>query len=133
MTVYYQKKKLNYQLISGIVISFLSISLVFLQSSSVIPAIWILFGSFQVCGWFYKKKHQYLYIDKNSLTKNSIFPKSLAVNELTAIRKYKGSFVLETKDQNLKIHKDLMEDDSLYALTDFLNKIEIKPQKAQVL
>ena len=129
MIIYYQKKKLNYQLYSGIGFLIIGIAIVLLNNFSLIYYTWILLGLLQLGTWYYKKKHQYLYITEDSLTKNSLFPKSIKLNELTAIWKFKSSFTLETRQARIKIDKDLMEDESLYKLTDFLNQIELKPQQ----
>jgi hypothetical protein len=83
----------------------------------------------QLATWYYEKKHQYLYIDGNTITKNSIFPKSVKLNELTAIWKLRSSFRLEAKNSKIKINKDLIDDESLYKLTDLLNQIKLKPQQ----
>jgi len=128
--IYYQKKKLNYQLYSGIGFLISGIALVFLNNFSLIYYSWVLLGLLQLGTWYYKKKHQYLYITDGTLTKNSFFPKSIKLTELTAIWKFKSSFTLETSEAKIKIDKDQMEDESLYKLTDFLNQIELKPQKA---
>ena len=130
MIIYYQKKKLNYQLYSGIGFLIFGIAIVLLNNFSLIYYTWVLLGLLQLGTWYFKKKHQYLYITEDSLTKNSLFPKSIKLTELTAIWKFKSSFTLETRQAKLKIDKDQMEDESLYKLTDFLNQIELKPQQA---
>jgi hypothetical protein len=61
--------------------------------------------------------------------KNSIFPKSVKLNELTAIWKLRSSFRLEAKNSKIKINKDLIDDESLYKLTDLLDQIKLKPQQ----
>lgn len=130
MIIYYQKKKLNYQLYSGIGFLIFGIAIVLLNNFSLIYYTWVLLGLLQLGTWYFKNKHQYLYITDDTLTKNSLFPKSIKLNELTAIWKFKSSFTLETRQAKLKINKDQMEDESLYKLTDFLNQIELKPQQA---
>jgi hypothetical protein len=127
--IYYQKKKLNYQLYSGIGFLIIGIAIVLLNNFSLIYYTWVLLGLLQLGTWYFKKKHQYLYITEGRLTKNSLFPKSIKLNELTAIWKFKSSFTLETRQAKIKIDKDLMENESLYKLTDFLNQIELKPRQ----
>ena len=130
MIIYYQKKKLNYQLYSGIGFLISGIAIVLLNNFSLIYYTWVLLGLLQLGTWYYKKKHQYLHISEGRLTKNSLFPKSIKLNELTAIWKFKSSFTIETRQTKIKIDKDQMEDESLYKLTDLLNQIELKPQQA---
>ncbi|PKD20209.1 hypothetical protein APR41_14600 [Salegentibacter salinarum] len=130
MIIYYKKKRLKYQLISGLAILVFGISILILDTSTGIYSIWILFGLLQIGTWFYQRKYQYLYIDEESLTKNALSPSSIKFSELKAIWKYKNSFTLETNTTKIKIDKDLMEDESLYKLTDFINQIELKSQQA---
>jgi len=127
--IYYQKKKLNYKLYTGIGFLIIGIAIVLLNNFHLIYYAWPLLGLLQLATWYYEKKHQYLYITDNTLTKNSLFPKTINLNELTAIWKLRSSFTLETKNTKIKIDKDLIEDESLYKLTDFLNQIELKTQK----
>lgn len=129
MIIYYQKKRLNYQLYSGIGFLIIGIAIVFLNNFSLIYSTWVLLGLLQLGAWYYKKKHQYLFITEDSLTKNSLFPKSIKLTELTAIWKFKSIFTLETRQAKIKIDKDQMEDESLYKLTDLLSQIELKLQQ----
>ncbi|WP_037320047.1 hypothetical protein [Salegentibacter sp. Hel_I_6] len=127
MIIYYQKKRLNYKLYTGIGFLIIGIAIALLNNFSLIYYTWILLGLLQLATWYYEKKHQYLYITEDSLTKNSLFRKSIKLNELTAIWKLRTSFTLQTKKNKIKIDKDLIEDESLNKLTDFLNQIELNP------
>ncbi|TDN82761.1 hypothetical protein DET49_12325 [Salegentibacter sp. 24] len=124
--IYYQKRKLKYQLISGISILAMGIVIARLDPTSVIYYIWILFGLLQISSWYYKNNYQYLVINKYTITKKSLFPRSLKLRELKAIRKFKSSCILEPNHRKIKIVKDLIENDSLYRLTERLYAFEIK-------
>jgi len=131
MIIYYKRKNLNAQLIYGIISLLFGITGFISDTKSFFIIAWLLLGLVQIGTWYYKQKYQYLNIEENRLTKNALFPKSVAFNELSAIRKYKNSFLLESKNQSIRIHKDIIATDSFYKLTDLLNKIELKPQQAQ--
>ncbi|WP_037320039.1 hypothetical protein [Salegentibacter sp. Hel_I_6] len=129
MTIYYKKKNLKFQLFYGILSALLGIFGIVLDAKPLIAYPWLILGILQIGTWFYQSKHQYIRIENNILTKNSLFSKSIDLNKLTAIRKFKNSIVLESKDQSIKIYKDVIATDSLYRLTDFLNEIELATQK----
>ena len=86
---------------------------------------WLILGLLEIGTWYYQNKFQYLQIENNVLTKNSLFPKSIELSKITAIRKYRNSFLIESKETNIKIYKDVISTDSLYQLTDLLNEIQV--------
>jgi uncharacterized membrane protein YbaN (DUF454 family) len=129
VTIYYEKKRLKFQLVYGILSAILGIVGIILDSKPLITYPWLILGILQIGTWYYQNKYQYLHIKNKALTKNSLFSKSVNLNELSAIRKYKNSFVLESKGQSIKIYKDVIAADSLYKLTDLLNEIQLKPHQ----
>lgn len=90
---------------------------------------WLILGLLEIGTWYYENKYQYLKIENNILTRNSLFPKSIDLNQITAIRKYKSTIVVESYDKRIKIYKDMIAPDSLTELTDLLDMIELKPQQ----
>ncbi|MBZ9631305.1 hypothetical protein LB465_10990 [Salegentibacter sp. LM13S] len=129
MTIHYQKKRLEYKLLYGIVsVSFGTISFI-IGSEPLFIYPWLILGFLEIGTWYYERKYHYLQINNNILTKNSLFPKSIDLTELNAIRKYRSTFVLESQEQNIKIHKDLIATDSLNQLTDLLNEIPLQSQQ----
>jgi hypothetical protein len=87
---------------------------------------WLILGLLEIGTWYYQNKFQYLQIENNVITKNSLFPKSIELSKIIAIRKYRNSFLIESKEKNIKIYKDVISTDSLYQLTDLLNEIQVK-------
>jgi len=102
---------------------------IIIGSESLFIYPWLILGLLELGTWYYKNKYQYLKIDNNILTKNSLFSKSIDLTQLSAIRKYKSTLVLESKDQSIKIYKDMIALESLTQLTDLFNEIELKPQQ----
>ncbi|PRX49633.1 hypothetical protein [Salegentibacter salegens] len=129
MTIYYQKKRLKYRLLYGIVSVIIGSSSFIIGSEAIFIYPWLILGFLEIGTWYYEHKFHYLQIDNNILTKNSLFPKSIDLTQLSAIRKYKSTFVLESGDVDIKIHKDLIASHSLNQLTDLLSEIQLRPQQ----
>lgn len=130
MTIYYPKQRLKYKLLYGIVSIIIGSSAFIIGSEPIFIYPWLILGLLEIGTWFYEHKYHYLQINNNILTKNSLFPKSIDLTQLKAMRNYKGSFVLESEDQNIRIHKGLVAPQSLNELTDILNEIQLQPQHA---
>jgi len=129
VTIYYRKKRLKFQLFFGVLSVIIGLVGIIIGSESLFIYPWLILGLLELGTWYYENKYQYLKIDNNILTKNSLFSKSIDLTQLSAIRKYKSTLVLESKDQSIKIYKDMIALESLTQLTDLFNEIELKPQQ----
>ncbi len=125
MIIYFKKKRLNFRLFNGIASLVMGLISLLSDFQFFFVYAWLILGLLEIGTWYYQNKFQYLQIENNVLTKNSLFPKSIELSEITAIRKYRNSFLIESKEQNIKIYKDVISTDSLYQLTDLLNEIQI--------
>ena len=125
MTIHYKSKNLKFQLLYGITSAILGIVGIILDSKPLLTYPWLILSILQIGTWYYQNKFQYLQIENNVLTKNSLFPKSIELSKITAIRKYRNSFLIESKEKNIKIYKDVISTASLYQLTDLLNEIQL--------
>jgi len=128
--IYFKKKRLNFRLFNGIASLGMGLISILSDFQFFFVYSWLILGLLEIGTWYYQNKFQYLQIKNNVLTKNSLFPKSIELSEITAIRKYRNSFLIESKEQNIKIYKDVISTDSLYQLTDFLNQIKVETQQA---
>jgi len=128
--IYFKKKRLNFRLFNGIASLLMGLISLLSDFGFFFVYAWLILGLLEIGTWNYQYKYQYLQIENNVLTKNSLFPKSIELSEITAIRKYRNSFLIESKEQNIKIYKEVIATDSLYQLTDFLNQIKVEPQQA---
>jgi hypothetical protein len=129
VTIYYPQKRLKYKLLYGIVSVIIGTIAFLIDSAAIFIYPWLILGFLEIGTWYYENKYHYLQINNNILTKNSLFPKSIDLTKLSAIRKYKNSFILESEDQNIKIHKGLIASQSLNQLNNLLNEIPLKPQQ----
>ena len=126
MIIYFKKKRLNFRLFNGIASLGMGFISILSDFQFFFVYAWLILGLLEIGTWYYQNKLQYLKIENNVLTENSLFPKSIELSEITAIRKYRNSFLIESKEQNIKIYKDVISTDSLYQLTELLNKIQVK-------
>ena len=127
MKIYYTKKRFRHNLIFAIFWTVLG----FLNLKYDEGNTWLDFGYIFVSllywgSYFYEKRNQYLTIENNMLTKHSIFPKTIAVTEIKRIRRFEGSYKIETSEKTLRINKDVMDVESLYKLDDYFKSLEIK-------
>ncbi|PKD20211.1 hypothetical protein APR41_14610 [Salegentibacter salinarum] len=128
MIIYYPQKRLKYKLLYGIVSVIIGSFAFIIDSEPIFIYPWVILGFLEIGTWYYEKKYHYLHIDHNILTKNSLFPKSIDLRQVTAIRKNRNSFVLESEGKNIRIHKGLVASQSLNQLTDLLDEIQLQPQ-----
>ena len=129
MIIYFKKKRLNFRLFNGIASLVMGLISLLSDFQFFFVYAWPILGLLEIGTWYYQNKFQYLQIENNVLTKNSLFPKSIELSKITAIRKYRNSFLIESKEQNIKIYKDVISTDSLYQLTDLLNEIQVNHSK----
>ncbi|SKB40567.1 hypothetical protein SAMN05660776_1010 [Salegentibacter holothuriorum] len=130
MIIYFKKKRLNSRLFNGIASIIMGLLSILSDFQFFFVYAWLILGILQIGTWYYQNKFQYLQIENNVLTKNSLFPKSIELSKITALRKYRNSFRIESKKQNIKIYKDVISTDSLYQLTDLLNEIQVNNSEA---
>ena len=126
MIIYFKKKRLNFRLFNGIASLGMGLISILSDFQFFFVYAWLILGLLEIGTWYYQNKFQYLQIENNVLTKNSLFPKSIELSKITAIRKYRNSFLIESKEQNIKIYKDVISTDSLYQLTELLNEIQVR-------
>ena len=125
MIIYFKKKRLNFRLFNGIASLVMGLISLLSDFQFFFVYAWLILGLLEIGTWYYQNKFQYLQIENNVLTKNSLFPKSIELSKITAIRKYRNSFLIESKEKNIKIYKDVISTGSLYQLTDLLNEIQV--------
>lgn len=126
MKINYIKKRITYNLYFGILIMLLGLFAIYEDLLSVFSYVWVLLGVLMVIRALNERKHQYLSIENNKITRHSIFPKTIEISAIQKIRRFENSYKIETADKTLKIDKDIIEAESLYKLEDYFNSLEIK-------
>ena len=127
MKINYTKKRIKNNLIFAIlwtVLGFLNLN--YNEGNSWWDYAFLFTGLLYWGSYFYEKRKQYLTIENNMLTKHSIFPKSIAITDIKKIRRFEGSYKIETSEKTLKINKDIMEAESLYKLDDYFKSLDLK-------
>lgn len=130
MTIRYKQKRLNMNLFIGIawfVIAILAVT--YIGETS-----WIDYGYFVVAllylgQYIYEYRNQYLIIENGRIQKNSLFGKSIALHEITWIKKIAGDYILKTDSQELTINTQLIEQKSMIELNRVLEQLDLAPEK----
>ena len=126
MKIKYEEKILKFNLIYGMFMILIGIFAVANDSHSLFNYTWLVIGALQTGSYFHNKKFQYLTIENNKLTKHSLIPKSIELNEIKKVRKFVNSYKIETEKTTLRISKNIIEKDSLYKLNQVLDDLNLK-------
>lgn len=127
MTINFRKNRVKFRgNYAGLCIIIGIIAILF-NSEPIFIYPWLILGFLEICIWYYEYKYHYLQIQDNILTINSFVSKSIDLTQIKAIKKYKSIFVLESEKQRIKIHKSMIDTESLHQLSQFLNKIQLLP------
>lgn len=126
MEIKYSERRIRNNLGAGIVWLLVGLYFFYSNALSAFSYVWLIFGAIQIGTAWYIKKHPYISIENNKLTRHYIFPKTIEIDEIRKVRKFVNSYKIETSDKTIEIDKNVMEPESLYRLTDFLNGLELK-------
>ncbi len=80
-------------------------------------------GIFSLIIYYYKKKKQYLTITDGVLTKNTLIPKNINLNEINRIKRFAGDYKLRTNKAELIIDTQIIDPNSLTELNAELEKV----------
>jgi len=72
-----------------------------------------------------KSNNQYLTIDSETMTMNSLYPKKVNLNDLILIKKSKKNYILKTEISELTINTSLIEKNSLKDLRAILKNLKV--------
>lgn len=111
----YQKKRINYFLIFGLIWLFIGLAFIIIKPKNIFSYGWLLIASFYIGNYFYMKKNQYLSLKNDILSHNRIFPKpnKIKLSELKEIKKFAGDYILKSEHEKLKINSQLIDKESL--------------------
>ena len=82
-------------------------------------------GLFSLAIYFYEMKKQYLSINNGRLTRHSLIPRKINLNEIKQIKKFAGDYTLKTDKTELTIDTQIIEKNSLVTLNNELNKLKL--------
>src|SRR5690606_5075468 len=126
MKINYSEKRIRDNFIHGLLMVAIGLTVFIWSGKATIGYFWIFFGVLQLAtAWFFRN-NPYISVEDNKLTKNTLFRKTIDIDDIRKEWKYVNSYKIETSDQTLTIDKNTIETASLYLLSDFLNELEIK-------
>lgn len=86
----------------------------------------IIAGFFSLMHYYYEKKKQYLTIKNGVLTKNTLIPKNVNLNEIRRIKKFAGDYKLKTNKAEFVIDTHIIDSNSLTELNAELEKLNVE-------
>lgn len=125
MKIKYIKSRIKYNLGFGFLMICVGLFALYEDHLSALGYIWVFFGALQAGTALYAKKNQYLTINNEKLTKHSIIPKSVEINKIRKVRRFANSYKIETPEKTITIDKGIIENESLFKLEDYFNKLKI--------
>ncbi|GAA0763318.1 GspE family protein [Psychroflexus lacisalsi] len=77
--------------------------------------------------YLYKKENQYLTIEDGVIQKNNLYSSNtkIQVNEISEIEKIGLDYLLKSEDINLRFDPNLIDEESLKELTQFLGQLNL--------
>ena len=127
MKIHYTKKRFKNNLIFAIVWTVLGLlNLNYFGENNWMDFAFLATALLYWVSYFYERRNQYLSIENNTLTKHSIFPKTIKITDIKRILRFEGSYRIETSEKTLKINKDLIDAESLYKLDDYFKTLELE-------
>lgn len=127
MIINYRKKRLNNNLIFGLLYLTLSLLVIFTKENRLLTDYGFLIISILYLGtYFYEKKNQYLTIGNGLVSVNQPFGKKIKLNEIKQIKKFAGDYILKTNKTELTINTQIIDEKSLVELDSELKKLNIE-------
>jgi hypothetical protein len=83
-------------------------------------------GIFMLILYYFENRKQYLTVENGELTKNTLFPKKIKLDQIKSIREFAGDLKLITDKNEFVIDTQIIEPNSLVELKNELNKYNLK-------
>lgn len=83
-------------------------------------------GIFMIILYYFENRKQYLTMENGELTKNTLFPKKIKLNQIKSIREFAGDLKLITDKNEIVIDTQIIDPNSLVELKNELNKYILK-------
>ena len=132
MKIKFKKKRLYLNLALGILWTGIGIyNIMEVENLHWMDFAYLAVGTLYLLHYLYDYQHQYLSIENGTIRKNALYgySKKINLNHICLIRKSGGDYLLQTENQKMKINPELVEDASLYELTNVLEKLKLSPDK----
>lgn len=116
MKIRYLKKRLKSNLIIGLMWLIIGIAGFAFDTSIFFSFGYFIFGLIYLSMYLFENNKQYLTIENGVITKNTIRPKSIKLDDIIYIKNFAGDYILKTKQDELTINKSFIEKNSLLEL-----------------
>mgnify|MGYP006111694237 FL=1 len=83
-------------------------------------------GIFMLILYYFENRKQYLTMENGELTKNTLFPKKIKLNQIKSIREFAGDLKLITDKNEFVIDTQIIEPNSLVELKNELKNYNLK-------
>jgi hypothetical protein len=124
MKIQYKKKQVKLILIIGIISLINGIApVVFNEDVNWFGYFWFVFSGICLIIYFYKKKKKYLTLENGILKQNWPFGKKMNLNEIKRIRHFAGDYILKSKNKELIINIQSIDEESMLKLKTELKKL----------
>jgi hypothetical protein len=128
MHIKYSKKRLNYNLIFGLIWLLIFVAYLFLKTNSFLKYGYLFIGILFLSTYFFEKTKHYLTIENGVITKNQLFPKRIQLDKIKDIRYFAGEYKLISDTSEIRILTQFIEKKSL---EDLKTVIETLKQQIQ--
>lgn len=128
MHIKYSKKRLNYNLIFGLIWLLIFVAYLFLKTNSFLKYGYLFIGILFLSTYFFEKTKQYLTIENGVITKNQLFPKRIELDKITDIRYFAGEYKLISDTSEMRIITSIIEKQSLEDLKALMDTLKLKLQ-----
>lgn len=126
MNIQYTKKSLNYKLILGLfMLAYGIYRLVAFDGLFWLDYGWLTLSLIYLGTYLFQRVYGYLKIENGNLQVNSLFKKTIILDEIKEIRSFAGDYTLRTNDKEVKINTSLIDSGSLAELNAELKKLPV--------
>jgi hypothetical protein len=105
---------------------------VIFNSDKIINYGYLLIGMLYVGTYFFENSQQYLTIENGTISKNTLFPKKVNLNDITSIKKFAGDYIIKTDSTELKINIEVIDKNSLEDLNRVLDTLNLEAKQKTI-
>lgn len=128
MHIKYSKKRLNYNLVFGLIWLLIFSAYLFLKSDSYLKYGYLFIGVLFLSTYIFEKIQHYLTIENGVITKNKLFPKRMQLDKITDVRYFAGEYKLISDTSEMRILTQFIDKESLEDLKAVIETLKLQIQ-----
>ncbi len=130
MKIRYSKKRLRSNLIVGLIWFTLGIVMwIFFDIVHWFEFVWFGLALPYLGQYLYERQNQYLTITQDEIKVNNLFRKRIKLSDISRIKKFAGDYIIQADGKKLTINTQIVDQDSLNDLNEFLAKLNLPSDK----